>query len=85
MKLLFKGAGHLPEYHNSDLDLHLVAGQECEVSDAAGSALIADFGGIFVEVKAQAIAQDIPAAPASRQIKEAVPHKHVGPTHKRRR
>lgn len=72
MKLLWKGLANLPAYHSNDLDLHLQAGQTCDVSDAVGSMLMADFSGAFVEVNAEspAQAQDIPAAPRDKQIKE---------------
>jgi hypothetical protein len=75
MKLLFKGAPHLPEYHNGNLDLHLVAGQETgDLSESVADALKADFPGIFVDVpKAEPMAEVIHKSPVDRQIKKTEP------------
>lgn len=69
MKLLFKGAPHLPAYHGNGI--HAAAGDTVDVTPELGATLLADFPGLFVELlEAKPMAQDVKAPPVDKQIKE---------------
>ena len=80
MVLIFKGAPHLPEYHSTNLDLHLAAGEITgELPDDVAATLKADFPGLFIDAqKPLPLTQDAPEAPVDRQIKKAESHLHKG-------
>jgi hypothetical protein len=80
MKVQFKGAPHLTEYHGlvDGAELHLSRGGFADVSDEAGAILVADFPGIFVMVEERKtnttpLLQAMDSAPADRQIREGKP------------
>lgn len=81
MKVQFKGAPHLTEYHGlvDGADLYLSRGGIADVSDEAGAMLVADFPGIFVKVEERKptgttpLQQALASAPADKQIREGKP------------
>lgn len=80
MKVQFKGAPHLTEYHGlvDGAELYLSMGGFADVSDEAGAILVADFPGIFVKVEEKPtgvtpLQQALASAPADRQVREGKP------------